>query len=192
MKRSSAAFRTGLTLMAPRGGSGAFSTRQFNRAWWMHFLSAGAEKEGAMQHSDPVSKAEFSGGTARDFVRRPLRVVVVEDEMIISMDLQMLLEELQVEVVGTAISAEEADAVVAAERPDVVTMDINIQGDRDGVTAANEIFEKYGIRSIFVSAYGDAATMGRAEPAKPFGWVRKPIDKAELDQVLQLVQMRNV
>lgn len=145
-----------------------------------------------MQQSDFVSASELPSCADRELPRRPLRVVVVEDEMIISMDLQMLLEELRVEVVGTAINADEADAVVAAERPDVVTMDINIQGDRDGVTAAHEIFEKYGIRSIFVSAYGDAATMARAEPAKPFGWVRKPIDKADLDQILQLVQTSTV
>ncbi len=157
----------------------------------MHVLSTDAEKEDAVPHSDLVRATELTGGAARELPRRPLRVVVVEDEMIISMDLQMLLEELRVDVVGTAISADEADVVVSAERPDVVTMDINIKGDRDGVTAANEIFEKYGIRSIFVSAYGDAATMARAEPARPFGWVRKPIDKADLDQILQLVQMQS-
>ncbi len=143
-----------------------------------------------MQQNDVESATELAGGAARELPRRPLRVVIVEDEVIISMDLQMLLEELQAEVVGTATSADEADALVAAAWPDVVTMDINIKGDRDGVTAANEIFEKYGVRSIFVSAYGDPATRARAEPAKPFGWVMKPIDKADLDQVLRLVQRR--
>lgn len=159
--------------------------------WRMHVVTSGEDKDDAVQPSGLASASEAAEVVTRESPRRPLRAVVVEDEMIISMDLQMLLEDLQVEVVGTAISADEAVAVVAAERPDVITMDINIQGDRDGVTAANEIFQKYGIRSIFISAYGDATTKARAETAKPFGWVRKPIDKADLDQILQFVRLPN-
>lgn len=192
MKPSGASVRCALASMTPHVENGGGSMRKAERAWRMHVLSSDAEKEDAMQQSNLVSAAELPSGADPELPRRQLRAVVVEDEMIISMDLQMLLEELQVEVVGTAISADEAVAAVGAARPDVVTMDISIKGDRDGVTAATEIFEKYGTRSIFVSAYGDAATMARAEPARPFGWVRKPIDKADLDQILQLVQMLTV
>ncbi len=141
----------------------------------------------ATQHS----RAETEMPDEADFLRkrRPLRVLVVEDEAIISMEVEMLLEELGAEVVGTAMSADEAAELVNALRPDCVTMDISIKGDRDGVSAALEIHEKYGVRCIFVSAYGDAATRARAEPADPFGWVRKPIEKADLEEILRTVEL---
>ncbi|MFN4100436.1 MAG: response regulator [Pararhodobacter sp.] len=120
--------------------------------------------------------------------KEPLRVLIVEDEAIISMELEMLLEDLKAEVVGIAMTAAEAEALVAQHRPDCVTMDINIQGDRDGVAAAHDIFERYGVRSIFVSAYSDAATRKRAETANPLGWVKKPVDIEELDLILRQVK----
>lgn len=124
--------------------------------------------------------------------RKPLRVVIVEDEAIIAMELEMLLEELNVEVIGVALSAAEAEAMVAAERPDCVTMDINIQGDRDGVDAACNIFQKYGVRSIFVSAYGNADIKARAEPANPIGWVTKPVEPHKLEEMLRGVDRTDV
>ncbi|MCC5970784.1 MAG: response regulator [Pararhodobacter sp.] len=122
--------------------------------------------------------------------RDTLRVVIVEDEAIISMELEMLLEDLNADVVGTAMTAAEAEALVAAHRPDCITMDINIRGDRDGVDAARDIFRKYGVRPIFVTAYGDAETRKRAMPAHPIGWIRKPIEKEELDEMLRRVKRR--
>ncbi len=121
---------------------------------------------------------------------RPLRVVIVEDEAIISMELEMLLEELNAEVVGMAMTAAQAEALVAEHRPDCVTMDINIKGPRDGVSAAQDIFEAYGVRAIFVSAYKDTATVKRAESAKPFGWITKPIDKTDLALALEQVKQQ--
>lgn len=178
--------------LTPRVTDGVSLIRQDYRPLPILVSQTGDNKEDGIVKKDAESATEFSGGAALELPRRPLRVVIVEDEMIISMDLQMLLEDLEAEVVGTAMSADDADALVAAHRPDVVTMDINIKGDRDGVTAANEIFAKYGVRSIFVSAYGDAGTRARAEPAKPFGWVRKPIEKADLEEVLRLVDRRDM
>lgn len=122
----------------------------------------------------------FQDGAVRKDSGRPLRVVIVEDEAIIAMELEMLLEDLGMEVVGKAMSAAEAEALVSAEQPDFLTMDIHIKGNRDGVEAACTIFQRYGIRAIFVSAFSDAEIRERAIPAKPFGWIRKPVDPADL------------
>lgn len=152
----------------------------------LRVVISGSEEEERAK-SEPQHGAtgtEIRDGTALEAPRRPLRVLIVEDEAIIAMELEMLLEELGAQIVGTATSAAEAEAIVRAQRPDCVTMDISINGDRDGVNAAVKIFEQYGVRSIFVSAYGNAATRARAEPANPLGWVRKPIDKADLNEVL--------
>lgn len=118
---------------------------------------------------------------------RPLRVLIVEDEALVAMDLEFMLEEIGAEIVGIAMSAAEAEALVRAEQPDLVTMDINIKGDRDGVSAAKEIYERYGIRPIFISAYSDLATRNRGEPCRPIAWIEKPIDREELAAAISLM-----
>ncbi len=114
-----------------------------------------------------------------------LRVVVVEDEAIIALELEMLLTSLGAEVVAMAMSADEAVRLAEAERPDCMTMDIRLQGDRDGVSAAVEIYERFGIRSVFVSAYSDPGTVERGARAHPLGWVPKPIRQDKLEAGLR-------
>lgn len=138
------------------------------------------ETTGADQPSEASSKKP-----------RRLRVLIVEDEPIIAMELEMLLEELEAEVVGIAISAAEAVRYTQAYDPDFITMDINISGDRDGVTAAHEIIEKYGVRSIFISAHADAATRQRAEPCNQIGWIVKPVSKSDLSDLMTRVKRHN-
>jgi len=77
-------------------------------------------------------------------------------------------------VVGIATSAEEAIEFAAAEKPHLVVMDIRLDGARDGIDAALEIFRRNGIRSLFASAYSDAETRRRADPCVPLGWIAKP------------------
>ncbi len=135
-------------------------------------------------HQDPATAKDES---SVDGSRRPLRVMIVEDEVIIAMELEMILEELEAEVVGIAMTAQEAEEIAARERPDLITMDINIKGARDGVDAARLIYEKYGIRSVFVSAYGNPAQKVLAQAANPLGWVRKPIEQDDLGDILRQV-----
>lgn len=109
-----------------------------------------------------------------------LRVLIVEDEAVVAMELELLLEDLDAEVVAIAASAAEAYALVREYGPDFVTMDINIEGDRDGVSSAIEIFETYGVRSIFISSFSDMETRKRAATCQALAWIRKPINAAEL------------
>lgn len=122
---------------------------------------------------------------------RQLRVVIVEDDPIISMELEMLLEELNAVVVGVAPSAAEAFEHVQAVLPDFVTMDVNIMGERDGVTVAQEIYDAFGVRSIFISALGDVVTRDRAAPCNQIGWLLKPVSKSDLAALLPRVKRRN-
>jgi len=115
----------------------------------------------------------------------PLRVVIVEDEAIIAMELEMLLEDLGAEVVGIASSAAEAEDLVNAYRPDIVTMDFDIKGDRDGVSAAQGIFERYGIRAIFISGFSDPETRQRAEACQAIAWIKKPVNPVDLAAALE-------
>ena len=105
----------------------------------------------------------------------PLRVLVVEDEAVISIELEDMLEGLGCTVVGVAHTAAEAVRLAERERPDLITMDVSLPGQGDGVSAATEIFERHGLRSLFITAYTDAETVARARPACPLGWLRKPV-----------------
>lgn len=135
--------------------------------------------------STQARSSESSTGRAA----RPLRVVVVEDEAIIAMEIEFILQDLGAEVVGIASTAAEALSLARLHRPDFATMDISIKGDRDGVSAAMELYESFGIRSIFVSAFGNDETMERAAAARPLGWVKKPFGSEDLEHALGRVRL---
>ncbi len=110
--------------------------------------------------------------------------MIVEDEFIIALELEMVLSELGIEVVASADTVDKAVELVGEIRPDFVTMDIKLPGDRDGIDGATEIFERFGVRSIFVSAYKDDEMLARASAAQPLGWVRKPVSTSALRAVI--------
>ncbi len=101
----------------------------------------------------------------------------------------MMLRDLGAEVIGLAMTAAEAVQLAKLHQPDCATMDISIKGDRDGVSAAIEIYETLGIHSIFVSAYGNDETRTRAARAHPLAWIMKPFStediRTALDRVLE-------
>lgn len=109
-----------------------------------------------------------------------LRIVVVEDEIFIRLDLMTHLGTAGHKIVGTADSAEDALSAVERERPDVVLMDVRLSGERDGIDAALEIWRRFSIRSLFVSANLDAAARSRAAAANPIGFLEKPFTRANL------------
>ncbi len=129
-------------------------------------------------HPDPSG-----GGQAAPRMRK-LRALIVEDEFIIALEIEMMLAELGIEVVGSANTAERALQMAADTKPDFLTMDIKLAGPRDGISTAIEIFDTHGIRSIFVSAYKDTELFERAQAAKPLGWVRKPVSLGALRAAL--------
>lgn len=107
-------------------------------------------------------------------------MLVVEDEWLISIQLEQTLAAAGFEVVGTAGSAADAVALAGRERPDLVLMDIRLSGPADGIEAAREIADRFGIRSLFVSAHADPATVARGSTVSPAGWLPKPFTEAEL------------
>jgi len=108
------------------------------------------------------------------------RVLIVDDEWFISMEMKDTLEDAGFDVIGVAGSAEEAVCMAEQHQPDLVLMDIRLRGNQDGVSAAMEICRRFGIRCIFVSAYADAATRKRGDVAAPLGWLSKPFSGLQL------------
>jgi len=114
------------------------------------------------------------------------RILIVEDEKIIALDLQRRLEKYGFEVVELASTAEDAVLAAAASKPDIILMDIMLGGERDGVDAAIEIKEHLNIPIVFLTAYADEKTVERAKKAEPVGYVLKPFKERELHTTIDI------
>jgi DNA-binding NarL/FixJ family response regulator len=106
--------------------------------------------------------------------RAPVRILIVEDDYLVGMELEAGLRDAGYEIVANVATAEEAVAAAADERPRLAIMDIRLASARDGIDAAIEIYTRFQIRSIFASAHGDREVRARAESARPLAWVAKP------------------
>lgn len=109
-----------------------------------------------------------------------LRLLIVEDEIFVAMNIEAMVLAAGFDVVDMVTSVEAAIDMAEKLQPDLVLMDINLGGARDGADAALEIWRRFGIRSLFVSAFEDQATRERAAAAKPAGYVTKPFTRHEL------------
>jgi len=114
------------------------------------------------------------------------KIFIVEDEAIVAESLNDQLEALGYIVTGNAPSGEEALCNIKEKLPDLVLMDIMLEGEMDGVETAQQIRELYGIPVIFLSAYSDAETLGRAKLTEPFGYLIKPYKERELHTTLEI------
>jgi CheY-like chemotaxis protein len=124
-------------------------------------------------------------GGAEDRVVAPLRVLLVEDEILTAMDIEYLVQQLGYEVCGIAASAPEAIQAAYDLRPDLVLMDIRLAHGTDGIQAAGEIRKRFGIGSLYLSAHTDAATLHRAQATQPLGFIAKPYTEAQLETALR-------
>src|SRR5438105_2507153 len=112
---------------------------------------------------------------SRDQDPRRRRILIVEDDYLVALQFENALTEAGYDVVDIASTAEEAVQLVPDHRPELVLMDVRLAGPRDGIQAAAEILDRFGIRSIFVSAFSDPTVRARAESANPIAWLAKPV-----------------
>lgn len=108
------------------------------------------------------------------------QVLVVEDEWIVATDVRDCLEELGYPVVAIATSGEEAIIKARELQPDIVLMDIRLEGEMDGIQAAQQIWNELQIPIIYATGYSDKATVDRATETELFGYVLKPIKESDL------------
>ena len=114
------------------------------------------------------------------------RILVVEDETIVSLDLQNSLKILGYKVVGAASNGPDAIAKAESARPDLVLMDIILKGDMDGVQTAEAIHARLNVPVIFLTACADEATLQRAKVTEPFGYMIKPFEERELHSHIEI------
>jgi two-component system, response regulator PdtaR len=112
------------------------------------------------------------------------RILLVEDEMFVAMDIERVVKKAGHQVVGFAGMAEQAVALADDLRPDLVLMDVRLRGERDGIDAAIEIRKRFDIPCLVISAFTDAHTRERALPARVVGFISKPFEHSVLEVAL--------
>lgn len=113
-------------------------------------------------------------------------VLIVEDETIVSMEIESFLESNNFDVVGTANNSKTAYELAMDYKPHVILMDIKIKGDVDGIDTASKILNELSTSLIYLTAYCDEHTIERAIKTNPSAYLTKPFNKKELFASLKM------
>ena len=116
----------------------------------------------------------------------PIKILVVEDEMIIAAKISMHLTNLGYEVTGILPRGEEALLSVEEHRPDIVLMDIRLKGEINGIDTAILMQKHADMPVIFLTANADEATFNKAKAAKPYAFISKPYKQTDLQRAIEL------
>lgn len=115
-----------------------------------------------------------------------VRVLVIEDESIVSKDIQHSLKRLGYAIAGAAATGEKALQLADEEKPDIVLMDIMLKGDMNGIEAAEIVRREHNIPVIFLTAYADEATLAKAKITEPYGYIIKPFKEIDLHTSIEM------
>ena len=121
----------------------------------------------------------------------PTRILVVEDEEIVALDIESTLLALDYDVADVIAFAEDAVERVTQVKPDLVLMDIRLKGKMDGIEAAEEIRQRFHLPVVYLTANADLATLQRAKITEPFGYVLKPFEERELQTTIEIALSRH-
>lgn len=114
------------------------------------------------------------------------RILVVEDEKIVARDIKNRLKSLGYTVPAIVSSGEEAIKKAEEIRPDLVLMDIVLKGKIDGIKTAKEIYSRFNIPVVYLTAYSDQETIKRAKKTEPFGYIHKPFEIKEIRSTIEI------
>jgi CheY-like chemotaxis protein len=114
-----------------------------------------------------------------------VKILVVEDDMIICEDLRMSLKKIGYELIDMVASGEDALDKAEEHKPDLILMDIVLKGRLNGIETADMVRSRFDIPVVFLTAYADKITLERAKSTKPYGYIFKPFDDNELAAVIE-------
>lgn len=120
-----------------------------------------------------------------------VNILVVEDESIVSKDIQQILKKLGYNVVGAASTGELAVELAQEKQPDLILMDIMLKGEMSGIDAATQIKEKLNIPIIYLTAYADESTLSKAKITEPFGYILKPFKEIDLHTSIEMALFKH-
>ncbi len=115
-----------------------------------------------------------------------VKILIVEDEIIIAMEIQDRVEGLGYEILDMVSSGEEALSLLKKETPDIILMDIMLKGGMDGVDTATQIRKTLNVPIIYLTAYADHNTLQRAKITEPSGYILKPVNEKELQIAIEI------
>jgi len=115
-----------------------------------------------------------------------IKILIVEDEKIVALDLKRRLTKLGYQITGMAASGDKALTLINQELPSIVLMDIHIQGSADGIEVAAMLQKIHSIPIIYLTAYSEEKTLARAKTTKPYGYLLKPFSDRELHIIIQV------
>ncbi|WP_370575902.1 response regulator [Methanomethylovorans sp.] len=119
------------------------------------------------------------------------KILVVEDENIVALEIKKRLQKLGYIVPGVASTGEDAISKVEGILPDLVLMDIMLKGEIDGIHAAGEIRKRFNIPVIYLTAYSDEETLQRAKLTEPYGYILKPFEEDDLRTTIEIALYRH-
>jgi DNA-binding LytR/AlgR family response regulator len=117
---------------------------------------------------------------------QPLKILIVEDEMIIAANISLQLTSLGYEVTGIIPRGEEALVHIKHDQPDIILLDINLKGKIDGIETATIMQQDYNIPIIYLTANADDANFKRAKATNPYAFISKPFKKLDLQRAIEL------
>jgi len=115
-----------------------------------------------------------------------LKIGIVEDELVIARTILSTLDELGYSHCGPAINYTEAMEMLEHNKPDLLLLDIQLSGKKDGIDVAQKLNELYQVPFIFLTANSDAETIDRAKKVKPYAYIVKPFTKEELFAAIEI------
>jgi len=119
-----------------------------------------------------------------------IKILIVEDEMIIGAKISMQLSNLGYEVTGLLPRGEDALVHVQESKPDLVLMDINLKGSMDGIETATRLLQLVNIPVIYLTANADEPTFNRAKATRPYAFISKPYKQLDLQRAIELTISR--
>lgn len=120
-----------------------------------------------------------------------IKVLIVEDEFAVALDVQNRLQKMEFEVVGIVSNFTDAISTTATESLDVVVMDINISGDKTGIDAAKVIWQKFEVPIVYLTGVSEPELMEEALSTMPMGYILKPFnDNTIHSQLMIAVQQK--
>ncbi len=130
----------------------------------------------------PADKEKAIG--LRSLASNRFKILVVEDEAVIAMDIQSILRKIGFSDSEVVFSGEESIQRVASGKTHLVLMDIRLKGRMDGIEAANQIYYGYKVPVVYITAFGDENTLKRANGTAQFGYITKPFEERELQSTV--------
>ncbi len=116
----------------------------------------------------------------------PVKILIVEDEMIIAANISLQLSALGYEVTGIIPRGEEALEHIKQNKPDIVLMDIQLKGELDGIETVRLMQQEQDIPVIYLTANADDAHFAQAKDTHPYAFISKPFKKLDLQRAIEL------